>query len=187
MKSISNFVKVALLFLILNFLNNSMASNSAKIDSFKQQLSLTKSSLIKIDLLDTLCWEMKRKNPDEAMAYAKQALDIIQESINKGKEDKNILKQKLAKTYNHIGLLYKNKGELDKALEYYNKSLKIREELNLKNEVAKSLYNIANIFVSKGNYLLALTYHNKALDIRKELNDKNDISASYMSIGLIYK
>jgi len=51
-------------------------------------------------------------------------------------------KQK-AGSLNNIGLIYENKGESKKALEYYESGLRLREIIGDKLGVAQSLNNIA--------------------------------------------
>ena len=43
----------------------------------------------------------------------------------------------IGKSIFNIGLIYQDKGDYDKALEFYNKSLKISEELGYKSGISK--------------------------------------------------
>jgi len=69
----------------------------------------------------------------------------------------------LAKSYNNIGLVYNSKGEYDKALEFYQKSL----EINLISlppnhpDLATSYNNIGLVYNSKGEYDIALEFFQK--------------------------
>ncbi len=67
----------------------------------------------------------------------------------------------IATSYNNIGLIYKYKGEYETALDYYNKSLKIRIESLPPNhpDIATSYDNIGSIYDNKGEYNLAIKYY----------------------------
>jgi tetratricopeptide (TPR) repeat protein len=71
-------------------------------------------------------------------------------------------------------------------LEYYDKSLKIMEEINDKQGIASSYNNIGIIYLNQGNYSKALEYYFNSLKIREELGDKQGIATSYNNIGNIY-
>ncbi|CAL2065040.1 ATP-binding protein [Tenacibaculum sp. 190524A05c] len=65
--------------------------------------------------------------------------------------------------YNHLGLLQKDIKEYDKAIIYFNKSIKYLDQLDSKRRKSyEGIYNnIANIFLKKGNYKKALELFNK--------------------------
>jgi serine phosphatase RsbU (regulator of sigma subunit) len=85
-----------------------------------------------------------------------------------------------------IGKLYETDGQLEKAMEYYQKSLKINE--SLKDSLAMSLdyNNIGNIHNLSGRYDEAIDYQFKALKIREKANNKGGILYSYNDIGVVY-
>ncbi|KIM09585.1 MAG: hypothetical protein KU38_08500, partial [Sulfurovum sp. FS08-3] len=88
------------------------------------------------------------------------------------------------------GLVYDSIGEYDKALEFYQKSLAIREEvLGIKHpDTATSYNNIGEVYKSKGEYDKALEFYQKALAIREEvLGIKHpDTATSYNNIAHLY-
>ena len=79
--------------------------------------------------------------------------------------------------------MHKNKGDLGKALDYFERSLKICEELGDKLGMGNSLHNIGIVYANKGDYDKAIMYHLKALNIREAINDKNNIRRSYQQLG----
>jgi tetratricopeptide (TPR) repeat protein len=75
---------------------------------------------------------------------------------------------------NYIGMVYIEKGDYNKALEYYNKALNIQVSL-LGNEdanIATSYKNIGAAYYRKGAFNKALEYHSKALYIREKILGK---------------
>ena len=93
----------------------------------------------------------------------------------------------MATSYNNIGVVYKAKGEYDKALEYYQKSLAIRlKQLGPDHpDVATSYNNIGLVYDNKAEYDKALEYYQKSLAIRlKQLGpDHPDVANSYHNIA----
>ena len=81
---------------------------------------------------------------------------------------------------------YKGLNKYEDALEYYQKSLKINEEINDKRVIANSLNNIGAIYQELNNYEDALEYHQKSLKINEEINDKKGIAYLLNNIGIIY-
>jgi tetratricopeptide (TPR) repeat protein len=87
---------------------------------------------------------------------------------------------------NNIGIVHANKGDYDKALDYYDRSLAIDEELGDKSGMGASLNNIGLVHADKGDYDKALDYNARSLKIREELGDKSGIGNSLGNIGLVH-
>jgi len=65
-----------------------------------------------------------------------------------------------------------NKGDYDKALDCYGRSLAIAEELGDKRGMGRSLLSIGHMHWNKGDYEKALEYLEKSLSIQKEIGLK---------------
>jgi serine phosphatase RsbU (regulator of sigma subunit) len=91
-----------------------------------------------------------------------------------------------AGTINNIGFNFKNRGEIEKALEYYHKSLKIKEKIGDKKGIAVGLNNIAIILENQGDIEKALGYYRTCLKLQKEIKDDKGVARSYSNIGLAY-
>jgi tetratricopeptide (TPR) repeat protein len=86
----------------------------------------------------------------------------------------------------NIGNVYGIKGELDNALEYYGKALKLYEELGIKEGMANQLGNIGIVYQIKGELDKALEYYRKALKLDEELGSKEGMAANLVNIGIVY-
>jgi serine phosphatase RsbU (regulator of sigma subunit)/Tfp pilus assembly protein PilF len=96
-------------------------------------------------------------------------------------------KRALAVALNNTGYFYNhNKGQALKALEYYHKSLKLKEELGEQEGVANSLNNIGAIYRVQGDIPKALEYYHKSLKIQEEIGSKRGIASSLVNIGYVY-
>jgi serine phosphatase RsbU (regulator of sigma subunit) len=115
--------------------------------------------------------------PDSAFYFAQLQYDLA-ESVNK--------KKQMSTALNTQGASFYFKGDLAKAIDYYTKSLKIREELGNKIGIAMSLGNIGVIYEKQGNYANAIEYYARSLKIREETGDKKGIASTLNNIGNIY-
>ncbi|AEF80439.1 tetratricopeptide repeat protein [Leadbettera azotonutricia] len=92
--------------------------------------------------------------------------------------------------YHNIGVGYAFMGEYQKALEYYQKALGIRESFLGKDhpETAASYLNIGAVYADIGEYQKALEYCQKGLNIRETIlgKDHPEIAASYNDTAAVY-
>jgi tetratricopeptide (TPR) repeat protein len=104
---------------------------------------------------------------------------LIKEKLNDKKE--------LISTLNNIAYLYEDQGEIEKALEFYNKGLTIANELNNKSIKATLINNIAGIYLDRNKLDTALKYYLRSLDLMIELKRRKGSAVCLNNIGLIYK
>ena len=115
--------------------------------------------------------------PDSVFYYAQLEYDFALKVDNK---------KYMAQALNSQGVSFYFKGNYEKALEYYEKSLKISEEIGCKKGMGKSYNNIGNIYLNQGNYEKALEYYEKSLKISEEIGCKKGMGSTLGNIGLIY-
>ena len=131
-------------------------------------------------------------NSDTVITLSTKAQKITEKALAKqSKQEGNTpvtlaLLKALADALNNIGLIYRNKGDISLALEYYQKSLKIREETGDKKGLSTAFNNIGVIYKNQGNITKALEYFHKSLKIREQIGDKNLVMNSFNNIGDIY-
>ncbi|MBL4733857.1 MAG: tetratricopeptide repeat protein [Flavobacteriales bacterium] len=130
-----------------------------------------------------------------ALEYDYRALEIQENIIEqKSIDGKTLLndaelisfKKAVATSFNNIGSIYDYQGDIPRALQYYHKSLKIREGLDDKKGIGYSLNNIGFTHKAQGNNIEALEYYFRSLKIREEIGHKSGIATSLNNIGFIY-
>ncbi len=84
-----------------------------------------------------------------------------------------------------IGKIYNLQGN-DKALEYYQKSLEIKEELSNKEGISNTLNNIGIIFEYKEEHDKALEYYQKSLEIDREIRNSKGIALTLENMAIIF-
>ena len=95
--------------------------------------------------------------------------------------------QSTALVLHNFGNLLYSRGDYEQALEYYQRSLKIKEELGNREGMAKSVHQIGIIQQERGNYEQALEYYERSLKISEELGDRGDMANSLGQIGSIHQ
>jgi len=92
----------------------------------------------------------------------------------------------LAAALGNIGLVYQTEGELDKALELYERVFKIEREMGRKWGEANALGNIGTIYLSQKKLDKALDCHQQALKIDKKIGYREGQAQDLANIGNIY-
>jgi tetratricopeptide (TPR) repeat protein len=96
-------------------------------------------------------------------------------------------KEEKAKILGELGVISYYSGELEKALEYYEKALELDEGLGIKEGIAKDLGNIGIVYRIRGELDKALEYFEKVLELDEELGRKEGIAIQFGNIGIIYR
>ncbi len=167
------------LLIILVFLLNINSFSQVKIDSLWNVWSdESKADTIRLKALDNFIYEgyLETKN-DSALYYS-----TIQIAYAKEKG----IKEYIAIGQYNLGRAYKHKGELYKAINYYQKSFKLFKEQGNKTKIALSLYRIGGVYWTKGDYEQSKVFYKKSLTISKELDDKKNIAKCLNSIAYCF-
>ncbi|CAF3631419.1 unnamed protein product [Rotaria sp. Silwood1] len=105
-------------------------------------------------------------------------------------QNKQLPQSVIPTNYNSIGIVHNEKGEYDKALEYYEKALQIRIQSFPPNHpsLAPTYSNIGSVYNDKGEYDKALEYYKKALAIQMKFLSPyhSSLLTTYNNIGLVY-
>lgn len=104
---------------------------------------------------------------------------LLERTKDKDKEGESVAR-------GNIGLVYQIKGELDNALDYYEKALELAEELGRKEWIATDLGRIGIVYGIKGELDKALEYFKEALKLNEELGSKEGMASQLGNIGNVY-
>ena len=97
-------------------------------------------------------------------------------------------KRGMSFSLNNIGGAYYDKGDYDKALEYYERALTIQEGLGARYGIGASLCNIGWTYYDKGDYDKAEKYLEKSLSMQKEIGlGRDDLIWTTTYLYLTYK
>ncbi len=160
----------------------SFFGQNTTIDSLKTALISSKHDTTKCIILSQLA---ETASDGEWEKYNENLKDLAEANLAKNplQAEKNIYLRELALAYNNKGLILIEEGKNEEAVIFYNKSLKIREDINDRRGISMSLSNIGMVYQKKGDILNALKYHQRCLKIQEELNFKQGIASSLNNIA----
>ena len=119
-------------------------------------------------------WELYYRlgHPDDALRIAERGLAMAEQQGNS-----NLISSFL----NHSGLIYLDKGQPEKALNFYNKALDLGAE-----ESSMILNNIAMVYKSQRDYQNAILWLKKALEVSKSTPKVIEKITILNNLGLTY-
>lgn len=93
----------------------------------------------------------------------------------------------IAKTYNKLGTTHISQAEFPEALDYFIKSLNIKDSIGDDKGFADSYANIGNVLFEMNDVDQALEYYQKSIEIDKRDSNELGMAKTIMNIGLVYK
>lgn len=174
-KALKQISKILFSILLLSIALNCWAID---IDGLKSKLKSAKQDSSKVELLNEYINQIEELNPFEALDSADVAISLAQ---------KIGYKKGLSDALNFKGVLFKNQGDLENALEYLLRALALNEELNIQSRIATSYNNIGLIYKHQENYEKALAYYNKCLEINTQEANKKGLAMVLNNIGVVFK
>jgi tetratricopeptide (TPR) repeat protein len=108
-------------------------------------------------------------------------------NYTKDRTDTPYFYKEYTSSLSNIGYVYKNKGQVTKALECYNKALNLQLNIDDNEGIANTFNNIGIIYDNLGLIKKALNHFHDALEIYEAIDDKDGIAISLNNIGSIYE
>ena len=159
------------------------------IDSLKKCINTSTHDTLRINAY--YAWDniIYISDPKLDLELNQKIVDLANQNLEKeslSNTEKKAFKKSLSLALNSIGIIFYNKGDNDKALNYYSRSLKIREEIGDKKGIAATLNNFGIIYQDQGDYVKAIDYYTRSLKTNEEIGDKNGEANTLSNIGRIY-
>lgn len=132
---------------------------------------------VRLSALYDLAWAFLYENPDSTYSIAETQLHFALEVKSKKWE---------AKSYNAMGAALQLRSAYSKAIECYQKGLKIYESLGDKKNLAGSLGNIGSIYINLNRFEEALDYQKQCLKLVQEMGNLDGVASSLNNICVIY-
>lgn len=112
---------------------------------------------------------------EEGIAFCSRAFELAQKTNS----------PQLPNILNTLGMLYKEIGEYQSAINYLDSALIINLNKNDKKRMAANYQNLATTYVELKDYTTAIGYYLKSLGIKQELGDEKGIAKTKMGIGVL--
>jgi len=90
-----------------------------------------------------------------------------------------------AKAFNAAGILARDQGDYEHAINLLRESLALQRELGEKQGIASTLNTLGTVQANLGNYSTALAFHQETLALRRELNDERGVAISLCNLAAL--
>lgn len=177
MKTYSSFILLLILFSLSQNIFAQKKQGQARIDSLLIELPKAQEDTNKVNLLRDISMAYYKINPNEGIKYGTQSLELA---------EKSNWKNGVANANRTLGSHYITESDYPKALEYFDKAVKIFETLGNRKQIAGVFHNIGIVYKNQSNYRKALEYLQQALSINEEYGNKNWKASNLNSIAGIY-
>lgn len=157
------------------FDSNMFAQESHVIDSLKQKIKTLSNDTSLSYWYDALAKEYSEINPDSGISYANHSL-ILAKKKNKPEYQIDALLS--------LGMIYRQRGEFNTALNYLNKALTITQQKKLKSDYLQQVYSALNlVYTEQGNYTVGIEYGFKSLHEIEKSGDTLTMALSNNNIA----
>ncbi len=152
----------------------------------RQNLELQRSinneegEIIALNNLGYLSREMDK--PSESLKYFKEAIDKSTGLLARVKDP-----EKKATIFTNIGVVYTNQRRFSDAQSYYERALKLRQQIADPGPVGDALNRLAANHYLESNYEVAKTRANEAIEEARKVNDIEVLRDSYRILADIYR
>lgn len=163
-------------FIHIFFVSKCIASDLKEADSLLQILAFKKGTE-KADLLYAIADKYKIHSFENSYRYANQSF-ILSSSLNYIKGQANAMYL--------LGVIHYLKNDYNKALYYWEKTVKYRNADNDQIGAANSLSNIGLVFMNTGEYDKSIEYFTKSLRIHTQLNNKKGMAKPIENLGVAH-
>jgi len=121
--------------------------------------------------------EARRDQPDLAISYAEQGLELASEGDDR---------HRIAALEMQLGHLWSDQGKHNSALPHYLNALEHYRFLDEDLPTTETLNAVGVAYYYMGYFRLALEYHFESLERRERLSDTDKTAKSLNNIGLVY-
>lgn len=120
---------------------------------------------------------------NQALTEGEEGLSIV-EALSPKRKEANPVR---ARGYNSVGVIFNLKAEYSKAIEYFQKCLKISEEVGDKRMIGNAYSNIGIVCYYTHRWDNAVDFYQKSLVVSEEIGDKQGIGRASNNLGLLYR
>ncbi len=87
----------------------------------------------------------------------------------------------------NMGIIHFAQGEHGYAMNSFQQSLNVMEQIGDESGISSSLHQIGMIYQDQGNYKEAMKYYGRSLEIAESLENRREIANTLGQIGMIYQ
>ncbi|MBN1599858.1 MAG: tetratricopeptide repeat protein [Bacteroidales bacterium] len=159
---------------------------SVKIDSLINILETATHDTVRLSVLDVITQIVTE---DSVKAIYNEKIDSIVHAVlskNPTEDVKDKCLKYQANVFFQYGQSEISRYEFEKALDNFNKTIKLCEQINDQRCISNAVFNKGNTYYYLGDIPKAIECYEKSLKISEETDDKESISKSLNNIGIMY-
>lgn len=181
-------MKYILIFLTINLNCNAFVQFKTEEKNYLEEVHQNQKDSTKIRIYIETGEKYISSKPDSALQYYLTALDLVEQSLKQNtlKDSRKKFQNLHVKCLYKIGFIYYKKYDINRSIEYFEKSLSISEESNNYGMIAAIYSSLGNIYKDQNMFSCALEYFNKSLNMYMNIDDKVNVAYKYNDIGIIY-
>jgi signal transduction histidine kinase/DNA-binding response OmpR family regulator len=150
------------------------ALSQNEVDSLEKELNLDQTDTSRIRILLEITENLYLFNPAKATFYANQCMTLSEETGDK---------KGIADSYYFLGVIDKNKGKYEVALDFFTKSKLIYEEIGDKKGLAHVSNGFGSLWFITMDYQKAFRYFEEANNYFTSLNDSLNMASTCLNMG----
>ncbi len=133
-------------------------------------------------------WFWMNKDYEEALKYMEQAISVLDKySESKEMSPKAIsARSRLATTYGNTGAVYEELDNLDKAVEYNLKALKIYQDIGKERSTVGVYLHLGRLYSLTGEYIRAESTLKNGLSLAEKFNIRHSEARAHFELGDLY-
>jgi len=163
------------------------AGKQAKVDSLQQVIKMANDDSIVVK--SWIAWDnmIYAIDPDLdfVLNYKIDSLCSVNLNKNLSNSARFFFHKAQGNALNVLGIVFNQRGDYSKAIDYYTKSFTSQEKIGNKKGMVNAINNAGFIYQKQGNFAKAVNHYAKGLNIAEEIGSKKGISDSYNNLGLI--
>lgn len=167
-----------------------------KLAALRAKLENPSTAAERIEVLNTLGWELRFIDSKESLRYAQQAYQLCEIEFEINPNIGTEYQIAIARSLLIIGVCRWRLSDYRTAIDELLEALRLYHvirEADLENEhpealegIADTLNTVGNIYIHLGDYAKALDYYQNALKIYEQSTNENGLATSYNNIGLVF-
>lgn len=158
---------------LLVILNVFCANLFAQLDSINYVLEQMPDDSAKVKQLNNLCWEYRNSNPEMAVEFGSQAIEI---------GEKTGYIDEMLKALSFTGVAYRNLGNYPEAFRYFYSHLEQSKMHKNTEQMGYAYVNLGNAFIYQEKPNEAISMLSEALII--SMNENNSKQSAYVMLNL---
>jgi signal transduction histidine kinase len=148
-----------------------------RISQIKSENPAYEQDTVYIDLLLSLGYHLRFYKADSLEILASQALNLSKAANYRTGKSQALIR---------LGDFYSDKGDFQKAVDYYTRGLRIAREINNTGLTLRTLNNLAGEHAYMGDYARALSGYLDGIELAEEAEDKEMLSIMNENIANLY-